>query len=258
MTDLHDQNRDMIVVLPLGAHEQHGQHLPFETDTIIAEGIAQRISEALPSDLNVNFLPAQPIGYSIEHMDVDGTRSLAFSEAINQWIGIGENLHAGGIRKLVMLNAHGGNSPLTTIVATELRARLDMLAVATSWTRFGLPEGLISDEAKKLDIHGGFIETSVMLALRPDLVDMSKARNFTNAQSALAEEFKHLRAYGPHAFGWKMLDLNHMGVAGDASLATAEAGEKILAHATAGFIELLYDVDRFDLARFNLSSLPGS
>src|SRR5690606_27443145 len=195
----------MIVVLPLGAHEQHGPHLPFETDTIIAEGIAQRISEALPSDLNVNFLPAQPIGYSIEHMDVDGTRSLAFSEAINQWIGIGENLHAGGIRKLVMLNAHGGNSPLMTIVATELRARLDMLAVATSWTRFGLPEGLISDEAKKLDIHGGFIETSVMLALRPDLVDMSKARNFTNAQSALAEEFKHLRAYGPHAFGWKML-----------------------------------------------------
>ena len=255
MTELHAQNHDMIVVLPLGAHEQHGPHLPFETDTIIAEAIAQRVNEALPPELNVNFLPTQPVGYSIEHLDVEGTRSLAFSEAVNQWIAIGENLHAGGIRKLVMLNAHGGNSPLMTIVATELRIRLDMLAVASSWTRFGIPEDLISEEERKLDIHGGFIETSVMLALRPDLVDMSKAARFHNEQTAFAEQFKHLRAYGPHAFGWKMLDLNTQGVAGNASLATAEAGEQILAHATAGFIELLHDVDRFDLAHFTPKSL---
>jgi creatinine amidohydrolase len=215
MTNLRDQNNDMIVVLPLGAHEQHGPHLPFETDTIIAEGIVARVNEALPAKMNVNFLPAQPIGYSIEHMDTEGTQSLAFSEAVNQWIGMGENLHAGGIRKLVMLNAHGGNAPLMTIVATELRTRLDMLAVATSWTRFGLPEGLITPEEKSLDIHGGFIETSVMLALRPDLVDMSKAGSFSNAQSEFAKQFKHLRAYGPHAFGWKMHDLNAEGVAGE-------------------------------------------
>ncbi len=250
MTELRDQNSDMIVVLPLGAHEQHGPHLPFESDTIIAEGIVARVGEAIPAGLNVNFLPVQPVGYSIEHMDTEGTQSLAFSEAVNQWIGIGENLHAGGIRKLVMLNAHGGNSPLMTIVATELRVRLGMLAVATSWTRFGLPEGLITPEEKALDIHGGFIETSVMLALRPDLVDMSKARNFSNAQSGFAEEFKYLRAYGPHAFGWKMHDLNTDGVAGNAAAATAEAGEKLIANAVSGFVDLLRDVDRFDLARF--------
>lgn len=248
MAHLHAQNRDMIVVLPLGAHEQHGPHLPFETDTIIAEGIVTRVADALPSNLNVNFLPVQPIGYSIEHMDTEGTQSLAFAEAINQWIGIGENLHAGGIRKLVMLNAHGGNSPLMTIVATELRTRLDMLAVATSWTRFGLPDGLIGQEEKALDIHGGFLETSVMLALRPDLVDMSKARNFTNQQSVFAKEFKYLRAYGPHAFGWKMQDLNPDGVAGNAAAATAEIGEKLLDHAVSGFINLLEDIDRFDLS----------
>lgn len=257
MTDLRDQNSDMIVVLPLGAHEQHGPHLPFETDTIIAEGIVARVSDALPAELNVNFLPAQPVGYSIEHMDTEGTQSLAFAEAVNQWIGIGENLHAGGIRKLVMLNAHGGNSPLMTIVATELRTRLDMLAVATSWTRFGLPEGLITPEEKALDIHGGFIETSVMLALRPDLVHMSKASDFSNAQSRYAEEFKFLRAYGPHAFGWKMHDLNPEGVAGNASAATAEAGEKLIANAVSGFIELLRDVDRFDLDRFKSKRLTS-
>jgi len=89
-----------------------------------------------------------------------------------------------------------------------------------------------------------------MLALRPDLVDMSKAGSFSNAQSEFAKQFKHLRAYGPHAFGWKMHDLNAEGVAGNASAATAEAGEKILTHAVAGFIELLRDVDQFDLARF--------
>lgn len=250
MTKPLDQNSDMIVVLPLGAHEQHGPHLPFETDTVIAEGIAARVAEALPENLNVNFLPAQPVGYSVEHMDTEGTQSLAFAEAVNQWIGIGENLHAGGIRKLVMVNAHGGNSPLMTIVATELRTRLDMLAVATSWTRFGVPEGLIAPQEKALDIHGGFIETSVMLALRPDLVDMAKARDFPNAQSAFAEKFKYLRAYGPHAFGWKMHDLNPDGVAGNAAAATAEAGEKLIAHAVAGLVDLLRDVDSFDLARF--------
>ncbi|MBK3745560.1 creatininase family protein [Paraburkholderia aspalathi] len=240
----------MIVVLPLGAHEQHGAHLPFETDTIIADAIAARAAAIIPDNINVNFLPAQPVGYSIEHMDVDGSQTLAFSEAVNQWIGIAENLHAGGIRKLVMLNAHGGNSPLMTIVATELRVRLNMLAVATSWTRFGMPDGLISPLDKSYDIHGGFIETSVMLAIRPDLVDMSKAEDFHNSQQDLAADYKYLRAYGPHAFGWKMQDLNPHGVAGNAAAATAEAGEKIIAHAVAGFIDLLRDVDRFDPSAF--------
>ncbi|PRD42777.1 creatininase [Phyllobacterium phragmitis] len=243
-----------IVVLPLGAHEQHGPHLPFETDTIIANGIAARTAAALPPGLDVQFLPAEPIGYSIEHMDVPGTRTLAFAEAVNHWIGIGENLHATGTRKFVLFNAHGGNSPLMTIVATELRVRLNMLAVATSWTRFGLPEGLIDPQEKALDIHGGFIETSVMLALRPDLLTMEKARDFPNAQSQFARDFRYLRAYGPHAFGWKMRDLNPDGVAGNAARASAEAGEKLIAHAVAEFIDLLRDVDRFDLALFQDNS----
>ncbi|KXF76144.1 creatininase [Paramesorhizobium deserti] len=250
-------DRRTIVVLPLGAHEQHGPHLPFETDTLIADGIAARTAAALPPDLDVQFLAAEPVGYSIEHMGAAGTRTLAFAEAVNRWIGIGQDLHAGGIRKLVMLNAHGGNSPLMTVVATELRVRLGMLAVATSWTRFGLPEGLISPEEKVLDIHGGFIETSVMLALRPDLVDMAKARDFSNAQSEFARDFRYLRAYGPHAFGWKMSDLSLDGVAGNATRASAEAGEKLLDHAIAGFIELLRDVDRFDLSRFDASAPAG-
>lgn len=239
-----------IVVLPLGATEQHGPHLPFETDTIIAEGVAARARALLPATMSVEFLPAEPVGYSPEHLFAPGTRSLSFDEAVRRWIGIGEAVLRGGSRKFVMLNAHGGNSPLMTIVATELRLRHTMLAVATSWTRFGYPEDLVSADEKAFGIHGGFIETSVMLALRPGLVDMGKARDFASAQRSFAGEFTHLRAYGPHAFGWKMRDLSPEGVVGNAAAATAQAGERILDHAARGFVELLEDVERFDLGRF--------
>src|SRR5690606_1567052 len=79
-----------IAVLPLGASEQHGPHLPFETDTIIAQGVAARAKALLPDGLEVEFLPAEPIGYSPEHMHVAGSRTLAYDEAVNRWIGIGE------------------------------------------------------------------------------------------------------------------------------------------------------------------------
>lgn len=195
-------------------------------------------------------MPVETVGYSIEHSGFAGTRTLAFDAAIERWIGICAGLNAAGTRKLVLLNAHGGNSPLMTVVTTELRVRHRMLAVATSWTRFGYPDDLVSAERRALDIHGGFIETSVMLALRPDLVQMDKARDFPSAQTDFQRDFRHLRAYGPHAFGWMMRDLSPEGAVGDASAASAAAGRRILDHAAAGFIELLDDVDRFDLGRF--------
>ena len=240
-----------IGILPLGAHEYHGPHLPLETDKLIAEGIAARLKAALPPGIDTLFLEADPIGYSIEHSDRQGTRSLAFNEAVEGWLDIADNLAQSGVRKLVLLNAHGGNSPLLSIVATEARVRFKMLCVATSWTRFGVPDGVISPQDKAIDIHGGDIETSVMLALHPDLVEMEKARNFPSRQSDFARDFKHLRAYGPHAFGWMMRDLNPDGAAGDASAATAEKGERLIAHAVQGLAELVEDVDRFDPAVFS-------
>lgn len=240
-------NSQPIAVLPLGAYEQHGPHLPFDTDTRIADGIVSRLKAAMPAGLNVTFLPTEPVGYSVEHMDFAGTRTLAFDEAVNRWLGIARSLERQGVRKFVMLNAHGGNAPLMTIVATEARVRFNMLAVATSWSRFGVPAGVISPEEKAIDIHGGDIETSVMLALHPELVDMGKAADFPSRQSSFIADFNHLRAYGPHAFGWKMSDLNPQGVAGNASLATVEKGEKLIAHAVKGLLELLSDVDAFDV-----------
>ena len=143
---------DWICVLPLGAHEQHGPHLPFETDTIIATGIASRLSQRLDPKLPVSIMPTEPIGYSVEHLDFAGSKSLSWEEALSRWIGIGEELARLGVRKLLLLNAHGGNSPLMTIVATELRARFNMLCVATSWTRF-LESGETVSEQEKAYRH---------------------------------------------------------------------------------------------------------
>ncbi|PHP66418.1 creatininase [Zhengella mangrovi] len=235
-----------IAVLPLGATEQHGPHLPFETDTIIAEGVAERLVKRAPAGLPLTILPAEPVGYSVEHLDVAGSRTLAFDEAVNRWIGIGERLFAQGFRKLLMLNAHGGNSPLMTVVATELRVRLSMLAVATSWTRFIVPGQGVSAEEKAFGIHGGQVETAVMLALRPDLVDMAQAADFPSAQADHAGTFTHLRAYGPHAYGWMMSDLNPQGVAGNASAATADLGETLLDTAADGLVALVRDIHAFN------------
>ncbi|WP_320198148.1 creatininase family protein [Agrobacterium sp. rho-13.3] len=252
-THIHDKNvtgslqTERIAVLPLGAHEQHGPHLPFETDTLIVEGIVQRLKQSLSADSPITFLPAEPVGYSIEHMNVPGSKTLSFDEAVHRWLSIAQEQNRKGIRKFVMLNAHGGNSPLMTIVATEARVRFNMLAVATSWTRFGVPQGVITPTDKAIDIHGGDIETSVMLALYPDRVDMAKAENFPSRQSEFAHRFKHLRAYGPHAFGWIMSDLNPQGVAGNAASATAQKGETLIAHAVSGLLELLDDVRAFDM-----------
>jgi len=191
------------------------------------------------------------VGYSIEHMDVSGTRSLAHNEAIERWLTVAATCADRGIRRLMLLNAHGGNAPLLTIVATEARVHFNMLVVATSWTRFGVPTGIISPEDKALDIHAGDIETSVMLAIHPDLVRLEAAQDFPSRQAEYAKNFAHLRAYGPHAFGWKMSDLNKDGAAGNASRATAEKGDAILAHAVSGLSELLSDMAKFDVNELN-------
>lgn len=242
-------DRETIAILPLGATEQHGPHLSPDTDWIIAEAVAARAALRLDGDLSIEVLPVEKLGYSIEHSDDPRTRTLTFEEAANRWIGIGESLSRAGKRKLIMLNAHGGNSPLMTIVATELRRRFAMLAVATSWTRFGMPPGLVSEEERALGIHAGFVETSIMLALRPELVKMEEARRFPSAQKEFQREFTHLRAYGPHAFGWMMRDLSPEGAVGNAAAARGEAGERILDHVVTGFCNLVRDVARFDLSR---------
>lgn len=233
-----------IIILPLGATEQHGPHLPKETDSLIANELAQRLSRAREE---VQRLPTQTVGYSVEHLDYEGTLSLQFDQAVHTWLSMIKNQVDKGHRKFLLLNAHGGNSPLLTIVATEARIRYHCLVVATSWTRFGLPHPLSKELDSSIDIHAGAIETSMIMAIAPDLVDPSQCRNFPSKQLDYRAQFKHLRAYGPHAFGWKMQDLNQDGAVGNAQNASADKGEAILRHATNGLLELIDDMNNFDV-----------
>lgn len=244
MTTEPDQT---ITVLPLGAWEHHGPHLPLQTDTIIASEFAARLEKHAFS-VKINVLPTEEIGYSVEHLDFEGSKSLSYDEAISSWLTIIEEQMGLGHRKFLLLNAHGGNSPLLTIVATEARVRWNVLVVVTHWTRFGLPEHLQSTIDKSIDIHAGEIETSIMMAIAPDLVDMKKAHDYGSQQSAYIDNFKYLRAYGQHSFGWKMQDLNENGVVGFVTRAKREKGQQMLDHAFSGICELIEDMIAFDIS----------
>jgi creatinine amidohydrolase len=238
-----------IAVLPLAAVEQHGPHLPLGVDTYIAEAYLARVRKALPEDLPVTFLPVQQIGVSAEHLAFPGTLSVSAATMIAAWTELGESLTRAGVRKLVLITSHGGNVAAMEIVARDLRVRLGMLAVTVGWHRFGYPDGTFEGEEKRHGIHAGDVETSLMLAAKPETVRMDKAPNATPATVAMASEFKWLGAYRPAGFAWMTQDLNPTGAVGDATLATAAKGEAALQRGAEAFVELLREVDRFDLAR---------
>jgi creatinine amidohydrolase len=245
-----------IAVLPLAAVEQHGPHLPLGVDSFIAEAYLAQVRKILPQELAVTLLPVQRVGVSLEHVAYQGTLTLSAATAIAVWTEIGESLARAGLRKLVLITSHGGNVAAMELVARDLRARLGMLAVTVGWHRFGYPDDTFSSEEKRHGIHGGDIETSLMLAGKPETVRMEKAPNATPATVGMAREFKWLGAYRPAGFAWMTQDINPTGAIGDATLASAAKGGTALAHGAAAFVELLREVDRFDLERLRAGPSP--
>lgn len=232
----------VIAILPTAAIEQHGPHLPVGTDTMIAQGMLDRLRAQCPDDLDIRILPIQAVGKSNEHLHATGTLTLSAETALRAWVEIGLSVARAGLRKIVIVNSHGGNLDLVSILSRELRVQAGMLAVKCQWGSFGHPEGVFSDQERDFGIHGGDMETSLLLTFRPDTVDMSKAQDFRSTA-----ETATISPIGPVSYGWISSDLNPDGTVGEAHLATAEKGDAMADHAVAGFIDLLRKVRDADV-----------
>ncbi|HMB47379.1 MAG TPA: creatininase family protein [Afifellaceae bacterium] len=237
-----------VAVVPIAATEQHGPHLPVGTDAMIAAGMLQALEARAGDGPDILVLPTIAVGASLEHERFAGTLSVPSAGLADQIGAVGQGVSAAGLSKLVIVSSHGGNVAAMTDASLRCRAEMEMLAVNLTWARLGLPDNLAGDDERAFGVHGGFVETSLMLHFRPDLVKMDAAENFQSLQQRLAAEHDLLRAYGPVGFGWLAGDLNREGVVGNASSASAEAGLAIASYQAERFSRLLGEVGQTDLA----------
>lgn len=249
---------NLIAVLPVGAIEQHGPHLPLSVDQAILDGIIAATAPLIPEGCPVLFLPTLPVGKSNEHSAWPGTLTFSAQTLMAMWMEIGDCVAAAGVRKLVFLNSHGGQIAPMDIVARDLRVKHKMLAVAANWFAMGLPEGLLTPEEDRFGIHAGDLETSVMLALQPDHVQMEHARNFHPAIADIARDNRHLGLSIAGKLGWQAQDMNPAGACGDATRATAAKGRAFIDHAARQIVTLLQEVHRMPLSFLDTKANPDA
>ncbi len=244
-----------IAVLPVAATEQHGPHLPLGVDTVLVDGIVDASLPHLPADLSVLFLPTQPVGLSPEHARFPGTLTLKAETVLRLWTDIGESVAAAGVRKLLLFNSHGGQVSVLDLVARDLRARLNLLVYSCSWFKLPLHDAqgqdlhaLFSAEEHRFGIHGGEIETSMMLALAPARVQMAQAKNFVSTAQARAQQFPILGNGHSAKLGWQTQDYHSVGAVGNAAAATAAKGEALVQAAGRALAQLLAELDALPLS----------
>ena len=234
-----------VAILPIAAVEQHGPHLPVNVDFKIIDGLINLLAKKLNKKNKILFLPTQKIGKSNEHLEFPGTLSLSSDTLTSILLEIGDCVRKTGIKKLVLFNSHGGNSSLLDVIAREIRVKNKMLVFNFSWFNFGLPNDLYSDEETKYGIHAGDIETSMMLALDPANVDMSKAENFVSEISKIDKKFKHIALNSSAKIAWQTQDLNTKGACGNAKLATAEKGKITLEFVCEKLLQVFDEIEQF-------------
>ena len=244
-----------IAVLPVAATEQHGPHLPLSVDTVLADGIVAASLPHLPADLSVLFLPTQAVGLSPEHARFPGTLTLKAETVLRLWTDVGESVAAAGVRKLLLFNSHGGQVSVLDLVARDLRARLNLLVYSCSWFKLPLHDAqgqdlnaLFSAEEHRFGIHGGEIETSMMLALAPARVQMAQSKNFVSTAQARAQQFPILGNGRSAKLGWQTQDYHSAGAVGNAAAATAAKGEALVQAAGRALAQLLAELDALPLS----------
>jgi creatinine amidohydrolase len=238
---------NVVAVLPVAAVEQHGPHLPLGTDALICDVILDSALARLDPAAAVLRLPTQRVGHSPEHTGFPGTLSLRAETVLALWTEIGRSVAAAGIRKLLLFNSHGGQAALVDILAQALRSEASMTVARCSYYRFPLPKGWVAERERRFGLHGGQVETSLMLHIAPHLVRLDRTRDFASSAEPWEAAHRGLQVEGETGIGWRAEDLNREGVTGDASSASAELGARLLEHFAARVAAVLEDLRRFPL-----------
>lgn len=233
-----------VAVLPVSATEQHGPHLPLSTDAVINDGVLRaamaRLCDATAA--SVLLLPPLAVGDSLEHSAFAGTLSIDSEALMGLWLSVGRSVARAGVRKLVIFNSHGGQKAHVDLVALRLRVECRMLVVRAHSFALGKPADLFDVDELAHGIHGGAVETSLMLHLRPDLVRLSALQAFPSLGQRLAASGGLLGVEKPVGFGWMAQDLNPDGACGDTTQASAEKGARLLDHQATQLASLLQQV----------------
>lgn len=241
---------DTVAVLPVAAVEQHGPHLPLSVDASLIEGVIDAALAQLPAELPVLFLPPQNIGFSVEHTNYAGTLSLQPATLIALWTELGACVARAGIRKLLLLNGHGGQVSVMDIVARELRIRHGLLVYSASW--FGLVDDAANQQfcahEHRFGIHGGEVETSMLLHLAPETVHMERAQNFASSSEQRAGKYHFIGNGRSAKLGWAIEDYNPAGAVGNSAAATAERGAAMVRSSAQGLVRLLGEIHDLPLS----------
>jgi len=238
-----------VVLVPIGAIEQHGPHLPLSVDWIIADEVARAVANQAGDDLPVWVLPTMPFSKSNEHAWSAGTIWLSQQTMISVLDDIGRCVAQSGAKRIVFLNGHGGNSTLLNVACREIRLVHELLTFLVHPfvpPAYSAPDPNAANTAELgMGIHGGLDETSVMLHLRPDQVDMTKA--VRNVPEWMAEH-DHVKFGGSVQFGWLSNDFGADGHIGDPTGATAERGAQLFQDSVAFIMEQLREIAAFDFS----------
>lgn len=235
-----------LVVLPIGATEQHGPHLACLTDAVVADEVTRRAVARTPHDVDVWTLPLLPFGTSNEHLGFPGTITFATDTLLAVCRDIGRSVAASGFRKLAFLNGHGGQPQLLDVVARDIRAETGLEVYPIFPYRLGLPDDLAIDaHERQWGIHGGMIETSIMLAIDPAGVDRDAVADEPSDPSGLFAATELLSLEGAFPTAWLTRDISRDGAVGDARGADPAIGEAILDHLAAGVARLFAEICAF-------------
>jgi creatinine amidohydrolase len=241
---------NVVIIQPIGAIEQHGPHLPIAVDSAISLGVLGKALSQLDHKIPAYALPCLYYGKSNEHMGFPGTITLSAQTLLAVITEMALSIYRSGFRKLVLMNSHGGQPQIMQIAARDLHQEHPDFSVFPlfTWRVPHVVGEMLTSQEQKYGIHAGDAETSIMLSLLPQQVQMDKA--VKEYPQGLPKD-SLLDMEGKLPFAWLTKELTKSGVMGDATVATKEKGDRILESLAQGWVQVIQDVYQFQQPNFD-------